>query len=192
MFAQALRQAALPVPKKSCVDASRAILTMCEVKLSICVHCGKIFGAKMQYCDPVQDTMSVADSSPFEITSSFNWSPMEGCSGLQIHHTANLDACRNDLSRTEAPPFERPTAARPSARSPYPTPMTIQRTEIREQLPPLAGMEEHRGAAMMPLGSDLQTQMQLQIQMQTEPSTGDTPTAGSPSSSWSGSTVSYY
>jgi hypothetical protein len=139
----------------------------------------------MQYCDPVQVTMSVTDSSPFEITSSFNWSPMEGCSGLQIHHTANLDACRNDMSRTEAP-FERPTAARPSARSPYPTAMTIQRAEIREQLPPLVGMEEHRGAAVIPLGSELQTQML------TEPSTGETPTAGSPSSSWSGSTVSYY
>ncbi|EHK25415.1 uncharacterized protein TRIVIDRAFT_54879 [Trichoderma virens Gv29-8] len=164
---------------------------MCEVKLSICVHCGKIFAAKMKYCDPVKGKLLVTDSTPFEINSSFNWSPMEGCGGLRIHPTANLDACRNDISRPEVP-FDRPTAARPSTRSPYPTPMALQRTDLREQLPPIAGMEEHQGVAMMPLDSDVQLQLQMQIQMQTETPTGDTPTVGSPSSSWSGSTVSYY
>ncbi|KAH6609438.1 hypothetical protein Trco_002784 [Trichoderma cornu-damae] len=165
---------------------------MCEVKLSICVHCGKIFAAKMNYCDPVKDALVVTDSSPFEIGSSFNWSPMEGCSGLQIYPTANLDVCRNDISRSEVP-FDRPTAARPRARSPNPTPMTLRRTDIREQLPPPMGMGEHRGVGMMPLGSDVQMQqLQLQIQMQTETPTGETPTVGSPTSSWSGSTVSYY
>ncbi|PTB40771.1 uncharacterized protein TrAFT101_005931 [Trichoderma asperellum] len=165
---------------------------MCQVKLSICVHCAKVFGAKMKYCDTVQAAISVTDSSPFEITSSFNWSPMEGCTGLKIHHTANLDACKDDVSRSEAP-FERPAATRPSARSPYPMPTMIQRTEIREQLPAPPGMEEHRAVASVPLGSDMQPQMQLQIQqMQAGPSTRETLTASSPNSSWSGSTVSYY
>ncbi|PTB68753.1 hypothetical protein BBK36DRAFT_1191792 [Trichoderma citrinoviride] len=165
---------------------------MCEVELSICVHCGKVFAAKMKYCDPVRGKLLVADSTPFEISSSFNWSPMEGCDGLQIHPTANLDACRNDITRPEVP-FDRPAAARPSARSPYPTPMALQRTDMPEQLPQAAGVEEQRqGVAMTPLGSDVQLQLQMQIQMQTEPPTGDTPTVGSPMSSWSGSTVSYY
>ncbi|UKZ65500.1 uncharacterized protein TrAtP1_006699 [Trichoderma atroviride] len=164
---------------------------MCQVKLSICVHCAKVFGARMKYCDTVRATMSVMDNSPFEITSSFNWSPMEGCTGLQIHHTANLDVCKDDTPRPEAP-FERPAATRPSARSPYPTPMMIQRAELREQLPSPPGIRGHRAAASAPLESDFQPQMQLQVQMQAEPSTGETPTAGSPNTSWSGSTVSYY
>ncbi|KAL7939744.1 hypothetical protein V8C35DRAFT_287548 [Trichoderma chlorosporum] len=163
---------------------------MCEVKLSICVHCGKIFAAKMKYCDLIKNKLLITDSTPFEINSSFNWSPMEGCGGLRIHPTANLDTCRED-TRAEVP-FDRPAAARPSTRSPYPTPMALQRTEIREQLPPLAGTEEHREVTPMPLISDVQLQLQMQIQMQTETPTGDTPTVGSPSSSWSGSTVSYY
>ncbi|RFU72649.1 hypothetical protein TARUN_9609 [Trichoderma arundinaceum] len=168
---------------------------MCEVKLSVCIHCAKVFAAKMQYCDPVKDALTVTDSSPFEINSSLNWSPMEGCSGLQIFHTAVLDACRNDMSRPELA-FDRQAAARPSARSPYPTPMTLQRTDIREQLPRITGMDEHQGTAMMALGSDMdvETQLQMQIQMQAPSETpeGETPTAGSPTSSWSGSSVSYY
>ncbi|KAL7924130.1 hypothetical protein ACQKWADRAFT_20796 [Trichoderma austrokoningii] len=160
---------------------------MCQVTLSICIHCAKVFGAKMEYCDTVRATISVTDSSPFEITSSFNWSPMEGCTGLQIHHTANLDVCKDDTPRSEAP-FERPAATRPSTRSPYPTPMAIQRAELREQLPSPPRIQRHRGVASVSLGSDLQPQMQ----MQAEPSTEETPTAGSPNSSWSGSTISYY
>ncbi|KAK1247261.1 hypothetical protein MKX07_002170 [Trichoderma sp. CBMAI-0711] len=167
---------------------------MCEVELSICVHCGKVFAAKMKYCDPVKGKLLVVNSTPFEISSSFNWSPMEGCDGLQIHPTAILDACRSDMAGPEVP-FDRPAAARPSARSPYPTPMAPQRMDMPEELPQAAGVEERRqGAAMMPLGSDvqLQLQLQMQIQTQTELPTGDTPAVGSPTSSWSGSTVSYY
>jgi hypothetical protein len=90
-------------------------------------------------------------------------------------------------------PFDRPAAARPSVRSPYPTPMAPQRTDMPEELPQAAGVEERRqGVAMTPLGSDVQLQLQMQIQTQTEPPTGDTPAVGSPTSSWSGSTVSYY
>ncbi|OTA04358.1 hypothetical protein A9Z42_0049440 [Trichoderma parareesei] len=142
---------------------------MCEVELSICVHCGKVFAAKMKYCDPVKGK-------------------------LLIHPTAILDACRSDMAGPEVP-FDRPAAARPSARSPYPTPMAPQRMDMPEELPQAAGVEERRqGAAMMPLGSDvqLQLQLQMQIQTQTELPTGDTPAVGSPTSSWSGSTVSYY
>ncbi|KAH0492416.1 hypothetical protein TgHK011_007373 [Trichoderma gracile] len=165
---------------------------MCEVELSICVHCGRVFAAKMKYCDPVKGKLLVANSTPFEISSSFNWSPMEGCDGLQIHPTAILDACRNDMTGPEVP-FDRPAAARPSARSPYPTPMAPQRADMPEQLPRAAGVEEHRqGVATTPLGSDVQLQLQMQSQMQTEPPAGDALAVGSPTSSWSGSTVSYY
>ncbi|KAL7802235.1 hypothetical protein V8C44DRAFT_362362 [Trichoderma aethiopicum] len=165
---------------------------MCEVELSVCVQCGKVFAAKMKYCDPVKGKLLVGNSTPFEISSSFNWSPMEGCDGLQIHPTAILDACRNDMTEPRVP-FDRPAAARPGARSPYPTPMALQRTDMPEQLRQAAEVEEDRqGVAMTPVGSNVQLQLQMQIQMQTEPPTGDAATAGPPTTSWSGSAVSYY
>ncbi|POR35479.1 Uncharacterized protein TPAR_04304 [Tolypocladium paradoxum] len=74
---------------------------MCQVELSVCKVCARMFAAQMSYCPPVDDVVGDRDPAPFDIHSSFHWSPMDGCTGLQIQPTANLGDCGSDHQGTE-------------------------------------------------------------------------------------------
>ncbi|KND91050.1 hypothetical protein TOPH_04377 [Tolypocladium ophioglossoides CBS 100239] len=88
---------------------------MCQVKLSVCKVCGRVFAAQMDHCSAAAEVVKGRDPSPFNIHSSFHWSPLKGCSGLEIQPTANLGSCgpaHQDVEWDRSP-WDRPHWDRP-------------------------------------------------------------------------------
>lgn len=71
----------------------RLLDEMCEVSLTTCIGCRRIFQVQLNHCLPIKRLLRIKESTPFKIASSFNWSPMQGCSGLQIHSTIQHSIC---------------------------------------------------------------------------------------------------
>ena len=88
---------------------------MCEVALIACASCKRVFKVKMIHCQPVKRLLGSTGPIRFEIRSSFNWSPLEGCSGLGIQPFIMFEPCNAHRSFAEPP----------ANRSPRPTEATF-------------------------------------------------------------------